>query len=337
MKPELSADVQLLAERLRRFVRAAPTDGPGTEITGDPPAAGSNPELDGDAELVRPTERIQLNEVWPAVEAVRSEIDDEAVDPTARARRHARLDRAALQLARAAVEQTVHSNRRVIEEVSHDIRSPLNSILLLADSLHQGHAGTLNKVQKREARVLYTAAVTLVRLVNDLMDAARLASGRHVVASAPFSLGTVLGEARSLVAPLAAHRSVQLSFDPATGRRVGDRQLLCRVLLNLASNAVEAAGEGGTVSLKIDESDARSVRAHIRDSGRDADLDRLRALVAESDEFYPRHDQGWTRGLGLAISGRLARAAGGELTVDRVLDGRTQFTVVLPFEEAPSV
>jgi signal transduction histidine kinase len=283
---------------------------------------------------VRPTELIDLSQAWAALEAVREEIEEEAEDPTIRARQHSLLDLAAFKLAGAAVGQTVYSNRRVIEEIAHDIRSPLNSILLLADSLHQGHAGPLNAVQKREARVLYTAAVTLVRLVNDLMDAARLASDRHKITRTPFSLSTVLAETRNLVAPLAAHRSVHLAFEPATGRRIGDRQLLSRVLLNLASNGVEAAGEKGTVALKIDESDDRSVLAHVRDTGRNADLDRLRALVAESDEFYPRHDQGWTRGLGLAISGRLARAAGGEVTVERVLDGQTQFTVYLPFEEA---
>ena len=334
MKLELSADAQLLAERLRRFVRTIPSLLPDSDGSEDDTSVEPGAIRHAEADLVRPTEPVDLSAVWPAVEAVREEIEDEALDPTTRARRHSLLDLAALKLAGAAVDQTVYANRRVIEEISHDIRSPLNSILLLADSLHQEHAGPLNAVQRREARVLYTAAVTLVRLVNDLMDAARLASDRHEIASVPFSLSTVLAETRSLVAPLAAHRSVRLAFEPATGRRIGDRQLLCRILLNLASNAVEAAGESGTVALRIDESDSRSLRAQVRDTGRDADLERLRALIGEGEEFYPRQDQGWTRGLGLAISGRLARAAGGEVTVERVLEGRTQFTVYLPFEEA---
>ncbi len=334
MKLDLSANAQLLAERLRRFIRGGPSGARNPDPVGDIGPSELEPKEYSETDLVRPNELVDLSEAWSALEAVREEIEDEVLEPSTRARQHACLDRAARQLAQVAVTQTVYSNHRVIEEISHDIRSPLNSILLLADSLHQGHAGPLNAVQKREAGVLYTAAVTLVRLVNDLMDAARLASDRHEITRTPFSLSTVLAETRNLVAPLAAHRSVHLSFGPATGRRVGDRQLLGRVMLNLASNGVEAAGESGTVVLRIDESDAQSLRAHVRDTGRDADLERLRALVAESGDFYPRHDQGWTRGLGLAISGRLARAAGGEVTVERVLDGQTQFTVYLPFEEA---
>ncbi len=332
MEERPSIDVLLLADRLRRFARtpdrgSASASGPEGDGTsrGDDLAESARPPF------LRSTEAIDLGDAWSALQSVRAEVDGE-FDPTSRAFLHSRLDSAALDLAQAAVSQVVHSNRRAIEDISHDIRSPLNSILLLADSLLHGHGGTLSPAQHRQASVLLTAAVSLVRLVNDVMDASRLSSGRQIaVEQTPFPVNDLLAEARRLVSPLALHRSVDLVFDSSTGRRLGDRQLLCRVLINLASNAVEAAGEGGTVEVRLDESKPDRLRAHVIDSGEDPDLILLQQLLAEDDEFYPRYRQGWVRGLGLAISGRLVRSADGDLSVERLEDGRTRFTVELPF------
>lgn len=335
MEEDLSVDAQLLAEWLRRFARnpePGAASGSGWGEDGVSRGAGSS-----EVELptfLRSAEAIDLGEAWSALEAVRAEVAGES-DPASRAYLHARLDRAALELARTAVSQAVYSNRRAIEDISHDIRSPLNSILLLADSLLHGPGESLSPAQQQQTSVLLTAAVALVRLINDVMDASRLGSGRWVPDErAPFSLNDVLAEARRLVSPLAVHRSVELAFESTLGRRLGDRQLLCRVLLNLASNGVEAAGEGGTVTVSLDESAPNMLRVHVIDSGVDADLEMLRRITAESSEFYPRYHQGWTRGLGLAICGRLVRAAAGALSVERLEDGRTCFIIELPFSRA---
>jgi signal transduction histidine kinase len=324
--------VELLAERLRRFMR--PT-GPGNVPESGPEAAGASRAASSRDEdrlaPIRPTDGIDLEEAWSAVEMVRAEVDGES-DPALRASLHHRLDSAALELARAALGQAVYANRRAIEDISHDIRSPLNSILLLTDSLLHGHGGSLNPAQQRQVSVLLTAAVALVRLVNDVMDASRIDSGRYVhVESATFSVNELLTETKRLVSPLAVHRSVNLVFDTSTEQRVGDRQLLCRVLINLASNAVEEVGEGGTVEVRLDGSRQDWLRADVIDTGDKADIDRLRRMIAEDGDFYPRYHQGWARGLGLAISGRLVRRAAGDLSVDRLADGRTCFSVNLPF------
>lgn len=335
MEEDLSVDAQLLAERLRHFARN-PESGAasGSGRGGDGVSRGAGFSEAETPTFLRSAEAIDLGEAWSALEAVRAEVAGES-DTGSRAYLHARLDRAALELARTAVSQAVYSNRRAIEDISHDIRSPLNSILLLADSLLHGPGEPLSPAQQQQTSVLLTAAVALVRLINDVMDASRLGSGRWVPDErAPFSLNDVLAEARRLVSPLAVHRSVELAFESTLGRRLGDRQLLCRVLLNLASNAVEAAGEGGTVTVSLDESAPNMLRVHVIDSGVDADLEMLRRITAESSEFYPRYHQGWTRGLGLAICGRLVRAAAGALSVERLEDGRTCFIIELPFSQA---
>lgn len=319
MREDLPAGARRLAEALRKYADAERAVG------------ASETSL---PRLPRPSGGVDLPECWSAVERVRAEIDGEP-DPTLRAVKHSRLDSAALELAELALAQRSALHRQVVQDISHDVRSPLNSILLLADSLLNG-PGPLSPLQSRQAGILYDASVSLVRLVNDIIDASRLDhEGEIPVESVPFSVPELLEEVRRLALPLAEHRAVELITE-AEGprRRLGDRKLLCRVLVNLVSNGVEASGENGRVEVRLADSKRGDLRAEVVDSGLDADVARLGELLDASTETYPRRHEGWTRGLGLAISGRLVRAADGAIRVDRLEDGRTKFQVDIPFGEA---
>ncbi len=332
----LSSKAKLLLERLTRYVEAGPTTGFSERKGADSSPALSSLEFD---RIFADGEEIDLGEAWSAVGTVRARIESECGDrdPTLGADRHARLDAAALCLAESAVRASAEAHRQIIQDVSHDIRSPLNSILFLADALLHAPSGSLSPVQQRQVSVLYTASVALVRLVNDVIDVARLSAGREIAVNrTTFSVSGVLADVERLVGPLAGHRGLTLEFQSeVSGARIGDRQLLCRVLINLVSNAIDAAAEQGRVVVHVAEaSDARLV-AQVMDDGVGADVDELTRLIAADRAPFPDHPQeGWTRGLGLGICGRLVRAASGELSVERLADGRTCFTAVLPFPEA---
>jgi signal transduction histidine kinase len=217
--------------------------------------------------------------------------------------------------------------------VSHDLRSPLNSILFLADALATEHSGALNDVQRRQVGVLYTAAVSLVGLVNDLIDVTRLGDAASIdVASDPFSVESVLQEIDKLVGPLATQSDVDLAFRLETlGRRLGDRRILMRILINLVSNAVHATGPGDRVEVRAVEREG-DLRVTVTDSGSEADVPQLRARLRESPLPAPgARTEGWTRGLGLAICSRLVEAAKGAMSVEATPDGGCRFTVDLPF------
>lgn len=284
-------------------------------------------------------------ELWRAVGALREAIlegRDRGATADQVDRLHRRLDAAAEALNERFHRRTVAETRKLIQDVSHDIRSPLNSILFLADTLFHQHAGQLNDVQRRQVGVLYTAAVTLVGLVNDLIDAGRLGGGEEIpVAHVSFSLEAVLNDVESLLAPLADHREVALRFQLETlGPRTGDRQLLSRVLLNLVTNAIQAAEDGGRVEIRATEPARGTLRLEVQDDGKETDLERLRGLLKDVSPVFPtRRREGWTHGLGLAISSRLVRAAGGSIDVTAASeqgtseDGTT-FRVELPFPRA---
>lgn len=247
---------------------------------------------------------------------------------------HARLDEEATALARSALVEKTEGQARFLEDVSHDIRSPLNSILFLADALRNAEDAGLGAVQVRQINVLYMATVTLVKLVNDLIDFARLGKGREIkVAVTTFSVESVVGDVQRLVGPLIDHRGVRMQVRvAAAGPRSGDSQLLSRVLLNLVSNAVQAVDEGGSVVVSVTEPRDGWMRLDVTDDGVGTDVERLRRMIAPIPTGERAGEtRGWTHGLGLSISARLVRAAGGEISVESIAREGTCFRVDLPF------
>ncbi len=283
---------------------------------------------------------IDVQAIRLVVEALREAIHEAGLAgaPVAAIRTmHARLDREGMRLAAALVERTVTDSLQLLQDVSHDIRSPLNSILFLADTLFSEHGGELNDVQRRQIGVLYTASVTLVGLVNDLIDSARLGGAAIPLSNESFSIESALADVQSLVGPLATHREADLQFHLETvGPRSGDRRLLSRVLINLITNALQAVDGGGRVEVRVSEPRSGWLRVEVRDDGSGDDVEQLRALVDDrSDEAYPlRRTRGWTHGLGLTISSRLVRSAGGTIEVDSAPGEGTTFRLELPFPRA---
>jgi signal transduction histidine kinase len=223
--------------------------------------------------------------------------------------------------------------RDVLREVSHDIRSPLNSILFLADGLYSGRSGSLTDAQRRQLGVVYSAAATLLNMVNDLLDYARTSDGEiGEAARVPFSVSGVLADVRRLVGPIAEHRDCRLRTEmEVQDPRVGDPQIVSRVLVNLVSNAIDAAGKDGEVAVRV-TGDEERLRLKVLDDGEEVDPERLEDLAApEADDSFTRTLSGQTHGLGLVICGRMVRAAGGSLEADRTSEGWTEFTVELPF------
>jgi two-component system sensor histidine kinase MtrB len=297
------------------------TDDPGTDTS-----SGAAPDL-------------ALDDLGEAVARLRGELLREGIgsdDPNGPqwARRHAELDAAALEAASEVLRAYAERNRRFLQDVSHDLRSPLNSILFLADALRNEHSGPLNAVQSRQMDVLFMATVTLVKMVNDLIDFARLQDGAPItVGRAAFSLETVVEDVRRLVGPLVSYHRAELRVETAAeGLRTGDPQLLSRVLLNLVSNALQAIPDGGTAELSMRDDADGSLVIEVREDGDGADLERIRRVIhAHDPDAVSGETRGWTHGLGLSISARLVRAAGGRIDVGASPGGGAAFTVLLPF------
>lgn len=272
-----------------------------------------------------------------AVSILRSAVEraaDLGATPPATRSRHDCLDAACLAWADETLERQASAQRRFLRDVSHDIRSPLNSILFLADALRSRHSGDLNSVQGRQVDVLFMASVTLVKLVNDLIDYSHLDGNAEIqVASSPFSVETVVDDVQALMGPLLAYHEV--TFDVRrreTNPRKGDAQILNRVLLNLVSNGVQALDGSGKVRLEIWDGPEGTLEVSVQDDGAHGDIERIRgALRAALGDETLTVTQGWTHGLGLSISARLVAAAGGTLEAESGEAGGTRLRLSLPF------
>lgn len=307
-------------------------------------------EGEASSALDRLLDEVGVEDTWRLVEEMHASVDRMYGAGEIDACRFRELRDRLLDLSRQvigrAVEEEARSYQRLLRDISHDIRSPLHSIIFLAEALHSDGDQKIGDARRRQLGTIYAAGTSLLNLVNDVLDYARMEQGEaEDVAELAFVPSSVLSDVRQLLGPLVQHYGTEFFVRcDAESRHVGDPQLLCRILTNLVSNGVEAAGRDGKVALCV-HGEGAGLRAEVFDSGSDADIEKLRTLTAVEEEdaldVASREKlAGRTHGLGLIICGRLVRATGGRISVGRgplELDGSlvapegTRFSIWLPF------
>ena len=221
----------------------------------------------------------------------------------------------------------------LIVDIAHDMRSPLGSILFLAEQIRRGHSGELTPMQERQLGLIYGAALGLSTMASDVIDLAR--GGEKLVQETPlaFSVLSVFQQVQDIVRPMAEERGLALRFESAvTDARVGHGRAIQRVLLNLVTNAVKFTASGEVAVIATPLTPTR-VRFEVRDTGRGIPEAVLGTLF---DAFRRRLKPGQyvfsSAGLGLSICQNLVRAMDGELLVESVPDvgSAFQFELDLP-------
>jgi len=213
----------------------------------------------------------------------------------------------------------------LVVEVAHDLRSPLTSILFLAETMLRGHSGELTDLQQHQLSIVYGAALQLISTASDMVELARGAHGE--AEPLPMSLKAVLDPVRDLLQPIAQEKGVELRVAcHAADRRIGMAGPLGRVLLTLASNAVKFA-EHRYVEIAVVPLGATRVEFSVRDNGSGIEPDELNNLfhpfrrrIAASAGY-----QFSGIGLGLNICRKLVRAMGGELQLETAAGWGTRF------------
>ena len=200
----------------------------------------------------------------------------------------------------------------LVVEMAHDLRSPLTSILFLADVLQRGENGPVNDAQRRALGLMYSAALSLCTAASDVLELAR--GGNRLVDQRPasFSTAEMFASVRDMVLPLAVEKGLEVRLvHPVPERRVGYPRALSRVLLNLATNAVKYT-DAGFVEIAARPTGRTRLEFSVRDTGDGFDPDRVRTLYqpfrkASSDL---RHHFS-SSGLGLAICRKLVKVETG--------------------------
>jgi signal transduction histidine kinase len=215
-------------------------------------------------------------------------------------------------------------------DVAHDLRSPLTSILVLAETLQRGQSGPVNDVQNRQLGLIYAAALGLSSVASDIIEFTQ--GGDQLVESEPsaFSVTAMLESVRDIVRPIAEekHLTVRL-LAPNNDQRLGYPVALSRVLLNLTTNALKFTDEGYVeiVAQELGGSDdSTRIEFAVRDSGRGIPPDKITTLFQPLRKESGRRGQLFSQtGLGLTICRKLATAMKSELKVESRTGWGTRF------------
>jgi signal transduction histidine kinase len=236
--------------------------------------------------------------------------------------------------------------------MSHELRTPLNAVIGYAELLDLGLAGPLTEAQRQQLSRISASGRHLLGLVNEVLDLARVESGRLTVAKLTFYAADAAEGAIVLVQPLAEARAQALRFARGEARgplAVGDPDRVRQILVNLLSNAVKFTAPGGRIALTIDVTDTPDpearltgcpqwVRFRVTDTGIGIAADQLEAVFAPFSQLQSGHTRRRDgSGLGLTISRRLARLMGGDLTVRSTPGQGSTFTLWLPAASAEAV
>ena len=216
----------------------------------------------------------------------------------------------------------------LVVEFAHDLRSPLTSIMFLAETLRKGQSGEINDVQRDQLGIVYSAALGMVGMANDLMDLASSEADEEWgdFAEEPFSIQEVVETVRNTVAPMAEQKRLDISFyTPQNDHRIGHPILLNRVLLNLVTNAIKFTDEG-RVEIVADETRPGRVEFSVKDTGRGISREAqesIFSLFGRSQSRTGYHFSG--TGLGLTICKRMVDMMGGDLQVESQKGEGTRF------------
>jgi signal transduction histidine kinase len=242
--------------------------------------------------------------------------------------------RLATQDAQEALRREREANRlkdEFLAAVSHELRTPLNAMMGWAQVLGVGEPS--NETVRQAASSIVKNAHAQTRVIEDLIDVSRIATGKMRLAIEHVDLRTVVALAADTIQPVAVAKGVRLErrAPDAPCHVMGDRDRLVQILWNLLSNAVKFTPRGGLVTISVVRQGSLVV-ANVADTGAGIDA----AFLPHAFERFRQADGSTTRahgglGIGLAIVKELTELHGGQVDVCSDGPGRgATFTVTLP-------
>jgi signal transduction histidine kinase len=221
--------------------------------------------------------------------------------------------------------------------MSHELRTPMNAIIGFTGTLLMKLPGPLTEEQSRQLQTIRTSAKHLLSLINDLLDLAKIGSGKIDLFKEAVALESVVEEVCSTLRPLAERKGLALRATVPEFQIVlsTDRRAVSQILLNLANNAIKFTERGQVhIVLSREELDGRSwVQLSVHDTGigirpeRQVSLFEAFGQIEDSDSRYREGT-----GLGLHLSRKLAELLGGQINFKSDYGKGSTFTVSLPFE-----
>jgi signal transduction histidine kinase/ActR/RegA family two-component response regulator len=241
---------------------------------------------------------------------------------------YAELDEKASDL-----RQADEMKSRFLSNMSHEFRTPLNSIMALTQLLLGRSDGDLTEEQEKQVSFIRKGATTLLEMVGDLLDLAKIEAGKIEVRPAEFTVDNLFSALRGVFRPMLANKSIDLIFE-----EVGDIPALdtdegkvTQILRNFISNALKFTERGEVRVSAALTAEGDNVTFYVADTGigiAAADQARIFEEFAQIENPLQRYAKG--TGLGLPLSRRLARLLGGDVAVESEIGVGSTFSTTIP-------
>ncbi len=228
-----------------------------------------------------------------------------------------------------------HDGLELVVEVAHDLRSPLTSILFLAETLQRGRSGPLTPVQERQLGLIYSAAFGLSTVASDVIELARGGDRLVDLEAVPFSINDIFESVRDIVLPIAEEKGLAVNLSPPDADfHIGHPVALSRVLLNLTTNALKFTNEGH-VEVRGTNLEGSRIEFSVRDTGRGIPPQAMASLYEPFRRRQRQAEYAFSgSGLGLSICRKLVEAMHSTMQVETESGQGTRFYFALDLPRA---
>ncbi|WP_431064556.1 PAS domain S-box protein [Methylotuvimicrobium sp.] len=238
--------------------------------------------------------------------------------------------------ARDAADRASQAKSDFLSSMSHELRTPMNAILGFGQLMQYDE--TLSDAQKEDVEEILKAGRHLLDLINEILDLAKIESGRISLSIEPVRVAPIIEECLSLVSTQADKRRISLRSHTQEDFTVqADQTRLKQTLLNLISNAIKYNREGGLVAVEAMPKDSEYLSIHITDTGRGIPKERLHELFQPFNRLDAENSAIEGTGIGLTISRRIVEMMGGAIEVESEVGVGSRFMITLPAASNPAL